>query len=188
MNLYPGQVDDYSGLIATEIQPKKKVKSTHVTSALQAITTIETVLGTLPQGSSATVKSRIEQVEINADSALSIAQSANSKVDDLIPRVESLELKSKYDYCTYVTRTTTPGGDVVGVYKKKTSGSIEEGDSFLINGNSVGDPFSYLVITDKDNAFGVQSPLLGMSGSPLLLQGKYALVFWTGIDGFRANV
>lgn len=60
---FPGAIDDFTALMAAEVQPLLKNKSLHVRRALAGVSAIEFVLGVNPQGGAADVGARIAALE-----------------------------------------------------------------------------------------------------------------------------
>lgn len=60
---YPGAIDDYTTLMAAEVQPLLTDKSLHMRKALGGVSAIEQTLGVNPQGAAADVAERISALE-----------------------------------------------------------------------------------------------------------------------------
>lgn len=66
---YPGAIDDYTALMAAEVQPDLTNKSLHMRRGLAGVSAIQFTLGVNPQGNQADVASRLAAIE--AEAALS---------------------------------------------------------------------------------------------------------------------
>jgi hypothetical protein len=60
---YPGAIDDYTSLMAAEVQALLTDKSLHMRKALGGVSAIEQALGVNPQGAAADVAARIAALE-----------------------------------------------------------------------------------------------------------------------------